>query len=677
MTADSSILEQELLFKRLEKARTLKNYLATVEINDCCRDDSGMYCSCDGAPGGGGGSVTIRQGDEFDFEPMKTMKGGPLAGNSVIIIEKPDENLLYAYDKKEDALDKIKWAMKNDYTVKLGNKMQLDVDTVYLLPKDMPKDTPRERQYTLLQEQPAAVLQKIDSAGNVVDRTYFTKSLKPIPYSRFMQTKKEFNDCHDGIGKFCTDDTGMMDHSTQGKAVKVVSKMTTPAPKKGFDDVKFHPMRNFSGVVLSPASADRQASILASSIRVNGIDSADVAPITRPRADFMGVDRDSAGLVVTKGGGIALAAIIGDPDGRARIVPLDTDMQDYNIVKRAALKMFARQESVNEFNDCHLPSGDGGGQFCSADDVGGIGDQLSSAVLSDQVFGFQDAPKPTTDTGLSFTSLKSKVDALSDFGKDARYDATMAVSAMSTNWRTMEIPSEELAKFGGSKEEYVRNAIQGPQKYSAFTTADRVEQQRMFDVLIQANPNTPAVKQWLQAEEVAKSYSSELASIYSKTDTLFRGTSIVELNSYAKDGVIGGDKNGYNYVAMTVDPKATAMFSGGVVIAYDAESVRRNGGAQSVEYTAKPILSGQSANVSTSEEIGKPMMITYADEKEVRVKELVPVNTDDGVRVKAIFVDKYSYDIVNKDLKKYEQIAPIHLVENIYTAMKNFGGSNA
>lgn len=189
---------------------------------------------------------------------------------------------------------------------------------------------------------------------------------------RQVLAKIEFNDCHDGgTGQFCTDDSGMMDHATAGMASATVKRVSASPPKAGLDDLRFNPSNKFSGVVLSPNTADRQASILASSIRVNGIDNADVAPITRARADFMGVDRDSAGLVVSKGG-IALAAVIGEPDGKARIVPLDTDRQDYNIIKHAALRMFAK-ESVNEFNDCHTAEN---GQFCS--DTLGIGGAKSS-----------------------------------------------------------------------------------------------------------------------------------------------------------------------------------------------------------------------------------------------------------------------------------------------------------
>lgn len=169
--------------------------------------------------------------------------------------------------------------------------------------------------------------------------------------------RKEFNACHDGVGQFCADDTGMMDHATTGMGVKTIAKITASPPKAGLDDLRFSPSKAFSGAVLSPSIADRQASLLASAIRVNGLPNADAAPITPKRADFLGVDRDSAGLVVTKGG-IALAAIVAEPDGRGRIVPLDTDRQDYNIIKTAALRIFSKESIDEDITQQFITAGD-------------------------------------------------------------------------------------------------------------------------------------------------------------------------------------------------------------------------------------------------------------------------------------------------------------------------------
>ena len=80
-------IEQYVILKNKEHQLKVKR-----EINDCCRDDAGMYCSCDGGGGGSGG------GDSSKSYPSGRIGGSvgggawrPVSDNSILVMHEPLE----------------------------------------------------------------------------------------------------------------------------------------------------------------------------------------------------------------------------------------------------------------------------------------------------------------------------------------------------------------------------------------------------------------------------------------------------------------------------------------------------------------------------------------------------------------------------------------------------------
>lgn len=301
----------------------------------------------------------------------------------------------------------------------------------------------------------------------------------------------------------------------------------------------------------------------------------------------------------------------------------------------------------------------------------------------DKAFAGKDK-KPSNDKSTPKDKITlSKSDVLDKMENDVdpkREEAVNGASKMRSDLRTesktMKIPDEDMQKFvekqyGVSKHDYERNKIDSPdaiEKYREayilqsetgdiskkyYTNTDRLDQQKKFDTLLKNNPDSEFAKSYKIAEDRAVDFNKSHKEVYDSTPSFFRGTSDRELDSYMDNSKIGGDDNNYKYVAMSTDPTSAHGFAAGVVVEYDADSVRPN--SKMVEYTASPIVLGQSKSVNTSEAMGKPMNIQYSDEKELRVREgLSILPGSSGVKIKNIYIDegnvatKYNIDLIAK-----------------------------
>ena len=215
------------------------------------------------------------------------------------------------------------------------------------------------------------------------------------------------------------------------------------------------------------------------------------------------------------------------------------------------------------------------------------------------------------------------------------------------------------------KDSYVRFSVNGDTDKRYFTDGDRKEQQRKFDVLLTNNKEHSTFKNYFENETRVASLNLEHKEVFESTPSFFRGTSSFELDHYGDTTKLGGDKNGYKYVAVSTDPTVARKFSGGVIVEYEGNSIRANG--KPVEYSAKPITLGQSKSVNTSEAIGKPMNVKFSDEKEIRVKEAVSIQSGspNGVKIKNIFVLKDAEGDLKYNPTILEKItgAKVHILE--------------
>ena len=134
-----------------------------------------------------------------------------------------------------------------------------------------------------------------------------------------------------------------------------------------------------------------------------------------------------------------------------------------------------------------------------------------------------------------------------------------------------------------------------------------------------------------------------------------------ELDSYMDSGQIGGDKNHYNYVALAVDPLTAVGFSRkGVIIEYDGDGVRANG--RMVEYTGRPVPTGQSTNINRAEKIGKPMSVVYAHEREVRVRENTGLNK---IGIKRIYISPSVLSQGKYSSNMYKKLGKIEITDSV------------
>lgn len=187
---------------------------------------------------------------------------------------------------------------------------------------------------------------------------------------------------------------------------------------------------------------------------------------------------------------------------------------------------------------------------------------------------------------------------------------------------------------------YLIEAVGHEKRDQIYTQSQIEERLSRYSRFAAANPDALYVKEIAKQEARSAIWNAEWEKVYQETPSFFRGTSMGELLMYNKTGEIGGDFNGYNYVAASASATVAAGFSGGVVIEYDGDSVRSAG--KRVQYSATPTVDGVSASINNWESMDRPMKISYAHEMEVRLPEGHSV---ESLNIKSISL---SYDVIGE-----------------------------
>jgi hypothetical protein len=173
-------------------------------------------------------------------------------------------------------------------------------------------------------------------------------------------------------------------------------------------------------------------------------------------------------------------------------------------------------------------------------------------------------------------------------------------------------------------------------------------------------------------------HNSNMDLLFNNTPSFFRSTSVAELDEYLETGIVGGDKNNYDFVAMSISPDAVAQFGGSILIEYDGDGVRE-AGAEPATYTAQrqPLqnsaISGEIGKGARREQIGDYMSGELADELEVRMPEHIPL---EKLGIKNIYVGRHAIDDMfdetmdkkerqQKFIDKYQSLGKINPVQLI------------
>ena len=230
---------------------------------------------------------------------------------------------------------------------------------------------------------------------------------------------------------------------------------------------------------------------------------------------------------------------------------------------------------------------------------------------------------------------------------------------------SIKIDNEELNRAGvKNAEEYLLDTTNTSMGFK--TKEERDELNKRWDYLEKNYSGTSAMREYDNLKEKTSVINSKIKNEFDNTPSFFRGTTKEELDNYLSKGTIGGDKNQYNYVAVSTNPELTKTFANGVIVEYDGDSVR-NYGTQ-VEYTARPQASGISKGVTHSEEIGGAMSVKYSPEREVRLPEKLPVK---DLHIKNIHLLPPLNDNTRQGIKdKYSKLGNVIFHENSWEFKK-------
>ena len=134
----------------------------------------------------------------------------------------------------------------------------------------------------------------------------------------------------------------------------------------------------------------------------------------------------------------------------------------------------------------------------------------------------------------------------------------------------------------------------------------------------------------LEAQAYMNLFNKSLYDKWENGHTLYRNTTIEELDHYLENYRLGSDENSYNYVAMSPSSamgkrwKTSRESTDRIMIEYDAEALRRY--SAPVRYTLLPKQLGVSRSITGREDFSLPMGAQYYGEQEVRVEEGVMVD---------------------------------------------------
>jgi len=186
----------------------------------------------------------------------------------------------------------------------------------------------------------------------------------------------------------------------------------------------------------------------------------------------------------------------------------------------------------------------------------------------------------------------------------------------------------------------LQGAIGGKKQYERYMEAEK-KWRNMID-------NEPELKKiYEDLKKDVDDYNMMLEDKFENTDVFYRGTSLEELESYIKDKCIGcdfqsryhgGEGKLYDFVSMSMNTEELWLFNKGIIIEYDAESIRNNR-AKRVEYSAYPVpFMVQTIYVENKlnlEEMNIPYPHRFVGEQEVRMGK-----TDiSEISIKKIHVD--------------------------------------
>lgn len=194
--------------------------------------------------------------------------------------------------------------------------------------------------------------------------------------------------------------------------------------------------------------------------------------------------------------------------------------------------------------------------------------------------------------------------------------------------------------FGQQWYNDLQGAIGGKEQYERY-----IEAEKKWRNMIDNEPEFKKIYDDLKKE--VDDYNVMLQDKFENTDVFYRGTSIEELDSYIKDNCIGCDFQSryhggkgklYDFVSMSMNTEELWLFNHGVVIEYDAESIRNNG-AKRIKYSAYPVpFMAQKLHVENKlnlEDMGMEYPHRFAEEQEVRIGK-----TDiNKIKIKKIHVD--------------------------------------
>ena len=189
---------------------------------------------------------------------------------------------------------------------------------------------------------------------------------------------------------------------------------------------------------------------------------------------------------------------------------------------------------------------------------------------------------------------------------------------------------------------YLNSPIANPEDKKYFNNALKT-----WNDILERNPKLNNNFQKLKKQ--VNEYNDELKQKFETKKTFFRVTSIDELDSYNRSGIIGGAfysihtqkiTRTYSFVSLTmnIEDSVGRIGSGGVLIEYDGDDVRNT--SHLVNYSADPIpfLSlRHQKSVGNIEKIDKPNSLMFAEEEEIRMPEGMKVNQD--VKISAIHID--------------------------------------
>ena len=146
----------------------------------------------------------------------------------------------------------------------------------------------------------------------------------------------------------------------------------------------------------------------------------------------------------------------------------------------------------------------------------------------------------------------------------------------------------------------------------------------------------------------AREFNSHLESKYTSAASFYRGTSLDELESYLKHGIIGSNffdmvtgesRRNYSFVSASMSMEDIGLFNRGVIIEYDGDSVR-NTNSKRVEYSAEPVpflSSYHKKDVNDVEGFDAPNSMRFMDEEEVRLPTGLQLGKD--IKIKKIHID--------------------------------------